>query len=158
VLWLYEDNDAVPINLYREAERRGVNPARLIFAKRMPLSEHLSRHSAADLFLDTFPCNAHTTASDALWAGLPILTRQGEAFASRVASSLLHSVGLSDLVVNEQSEYEKLAIKLAETPALLNKYRQALQENLLKSPLFDTKSYAKNLESLYESLFKSELN
>jgi predicted O-linked N-acetylglucosamine transferase (SPINDLY family) len=157
-LWLYEDNDAVPINLYREAERRGVNPARLVFAKRMPLGEHLSRHSAADLFLDTFPCNAHTTASDALWAGLPILTRQGEAFASRVASSLLHSVGLSDLVVNEQPEYENLAIKLAETPALLNQYKQALQENLLNSPLFDTKSYTKNLELLYESLFNSELN
>ena len=108
VLWLLEDNPWASMNLRREATARGLDPRRLIFAKRIPLAEHLARHRLADLFLDTFPCNAHTTASDALWAGLPLITMAGEAFASRVAASLLHAVGLSDLAVNNPKQYQDL--------------------------------------------------
>ncbi|MBJ7503960.1 MAG: tetratricopeptide repeat protein, partial [Polynucleobacter sp.] len=113
VLWLFEDNPWAAANLKKEAEKRGVNTARLVFAKRMPLSEHLARHRQADLFLDTLPCNAHTTCSDALWAGLPVLTLMGESFASRVAASLLNGIDLPELITTSPEEYEALAIELA---------------------------------------------
>ena len=107
VLWLLEDNKHVAENLRREAQVRGVKPDRLIFAGRMPMAQHLARHKCADLFLDTLPCNAHTTASDALWAGLPVLTRMGESFASRVAASLLNAIGLPELITTSAIEYER---------------------------------------------------
>ena len=113
VLWLLEDNETAANNLRREAEARGVEPARLVFARRMPLPEHLARHRAADLFIDTLPYNAHTTASDALWAGLPVLTRIGESFAGRVAASLLNAVGLPELITATQEQYEAMAVALA---------------------------------------------
>ena len=116
VLWLLEDNKHVAENLRREAQVRGVKPDRLIFAGRMPMAQHLARHKCADLFLDTLPCNAHTTASDALWAGLPVLTRMGESFASRVAASLLNAIGLPELITTSAIEYERLAIDMAQIP------------------------------------------
>ena len=113
VLWLLEANALVKDNLREEARQRGVDPDRLIFAPKLPSPEHLARHRLADLFLDTLPYNAHTTASDALWAGLPVLTCAGETFAGRVAGSLLHAVGLPELVTTSLEEYETLARKLS---------------------------------------------
>ena len=116
VLWLLDDNPAAVRNLKREAEARGVSTQRLIFAPRRPVEEHLARHRLADLFLDTLPCNAHTTASDALWAGLPVLTCTGDTFAGRVAASLLSAVGLPELITDSLPSYEALAMKLARDP------------------------------------------
>jgi predicted O-linked N-acetylglucosamine transferase (SPINDLY family) len=152
VLWLFEDNPQASDNLRRAAERSGVRPERLIFAPRMRLPEHLARHRAADLFVDTVPCNAHTTASDALWAGLPVLTLAGEAFAGRVAASLLNAVGLSELVASTQAEYEELAVELAADPKRLASLRRALAERRLTAPLFDTPLYTKHLEAAYSSM------
>ena len=129
VLWLIDDNPAAVDNLRREAERRSVSGERLIFAKRVPLAEHLARHRAADLFIDTLPYNAHTTASDALWSGLPVLTLTAEAFASRVAASLLNAIELPELVAATQEEYEALAIQLATNPERLGQIRQKLEKN-----------------------------
>jgi predicted O-linked N-acetylglucosamine transferase (SPINDLY family) len=115
----------------------------------MPLSEHLARYRQADLFLDTFPYNAHTTASDALWAGLPILTLMGQSFASRVAASLLNAIGLSELITGTQEEYEELAIELALNPNKLADIKLRLANNRLTTPLFDTPLFTKNLEAAY---------
>ena len=115
----------------------------------MNLPEHLARHEAADLFLDTIPCNAHTTASDALWAGLPVLTCTGEAFASRVAASLLHAIKLPELVTTNIKDYEDLAIELAHNPMVLKQLKDKLAANRLTTPLFDTELFASNLESCY---------
>src|SRR5205814_3329585 len=117
VLWLFENNATAASNLRKEAAARGVDPERLIFATRLPVAEHLARHRLADLFLDTLPYNAHTTASDALWAGLPVLTCRGSAFAARVAASLLGAVGLPELVTDNPADYESLALRLAFDPA-----------------------------------------
>ncbi len=122
VLWLLEGNAAATRNLRAEAERRGVAPGRLIFAPRMGMAEHLARHRYADLFIDTFYYNAHTTASDALWAGLPVLTYLGNAFAGRVAASLLNAMGLPEMITSSHAEYESLAIDLATNPELLSAY------------------------------------
>jgi predicted O-linked N-acetylglucosamine transferase (SPINDLY family) len=149
VLWLFEDNPQAGANLRQAAERHGVRPERLIFAPRMRLPEHLARHRAADLFLDTVPCNAHTTASDALWAGLPVLTLAGETFASRVAASLLNAVGLPELVASTQADYEELAVALATDPKRLANLRRALAERRLTAPLFDTPRYTAHLEAAY---------
>jgi predicted O-linked N-acetylglucosamine transferase (SPINDLY family) len=158
VLWLLEDNSWASTNLRREAASRGLDPSRLIFAKRMPLADHLARHRLADLFLDTFPCNAHTTASDALWAGLPLITIAGEAFASRVAASLLHAVGLPDLVTKNQKQYQDLAVSLGNNVLNLNSIKLRLSENLAQSPLFDVKKYTYDLETLYIDAFNSSIN
>jgi predicted O-linked N-acetylglucosamine transferase (SPINDLY family) len=149
VLWLLEDSDRAAANLRREAEARGVAPARLVFAPRMSLPEHLARQTLADLFLDTSPCNAHTTASDALWAGLPLLTRSGESFAARVGASLLSAVGLPELITTTEAQYEALAIELARDPARLAVLRARLAGNRLSAPLFDTPRFTRHLESAY---------
>ena len=149
VLWLLEDNPFAAANLRREAQARGIAPGRLVFAPRMEPSEHLARHRLADLFLDTLPCNAHTTASDALWAGLPLLTCAGAAFAGRVAASLLHAVGLPELVTESQADYEALAIALAHDPARLKALRDTLQAQLPTAPLFDTQRFARGIEAVY---------
>jgi predicted O-linked N-acetylglucosamine transferase (SPINDLY family) len=149
VLWLLADNPAAAANLRKEADRRGVDPARLVFALRLPMPEHLARHRLADLFLDTLPYNAHTTASDALWAGLPVLTLMGEAYASRVGASVLRAIDLPELVTSTQDEYESLAVSLATTPDQLASVRRRLQANRLSAPLFDSKLYAKHLEDAY---------
>lgn len=154
VLWLLEDNTSAAINLRKEASHRGLDPTRLVFAKRMDLSEHLARHKLADLFLDTLPYNAHTTASDALWAGLPVLTCMGESFASRVASSLLHAIELPELVTKTQIDYEKLAIELATNHAKLNVIKGKLEKNRLTTPLFNTAVFAKNIEAAYTVIYE----
>ncbi len=123
VMWLYERDTAAKANLAREASARGVAPERLVFAPRLPLSEHLARHRLADLFLDTLPYNAHTTASDALWAGLPVLTCAGSTFAGRVAGSLLRAVGLDELITTSLEEYEALALRLVRDTELMGRFR-----------------------------------
>ena len=154
VLWLFEDNSTAATNLRKEAQRRGLDPARLVFAKRMDLPEHLARHSLADLFLDTLPCNAHTTASDALWAGLPVLTRMGESFASRVAGSLLHAIGLPELVTESEEDYEALAVELGTNPVKLKAIKAKLEKNRLTTPLFDTPLFAKHIEAAYTKMYE----
>jgi predicted O-linked N-acetylglucosamine transferase (SPINDLY family) len=155
VLWLLQDNLWVENSLKNSAQHCGVDPERLVFAQRINLSEHLARHRQADLFLDTFPYNAHTTASDALWTGcLPVLTLMGKSFASRVAASLLHAIGLPELVTNSQSAYEALAIELAKNPEKLNAIRIKLASNRLTSPLFDTPLFTKNLEAAFLEIYE----
>lgn len=149
VLWLFGGNAVAAHNLRREAAARDVDPARLIFAPLMDLPDHLARHRAAELFVDTWPCNAHTTTSDALWAGLPVLTCPGESFASRVAASLLTTVGLPELIAATPREYEDLAVALAGDPARLASLKQRLAERRLTAPLFDTALYTRRLESAY---------
>lgn len=153
VLWLFKDNDWATDNLRNEAMKRGVDPHRIVFAERMPLADHLARHRCADLFLDTFNVNAHTTASDALWAGLPVVTKLGASFVARVAGSLLHAVGLPDLIAETPQAYEALALGLATDPARLAAVKSRLESNRLASPLFDTERYARDIELLYERLY-----
>src|SRR5262249_11191597 len=148
VLWLLDAGEATR-NLKHEAEARGVQAERLIFAPHVDLAEHLARESCADLFLDTFPCNAHTTASDAFWAGLPLITCAGETFASRVAASLLHAVGLPELIVSDLASYEALALKLVNTPALLSELKARLKANRDTEPLFDSARFKRHLEEAY---------
>jgi predicted O-linked N-acetylglucosamine transferase (SPINDLY family) len=154
VLWLFQDNPWAVENLKQEALNHGVDPSRLVFAERMPLSEHLARHRQADLFLDTFPYNAHTTTSDALWTGLPVLTLMGNSFASRVAASLLNAIGLPELISNSQEEYEALAIELAKNPAQLMALKQKLASNRLTTSLFDTPQFTKGLEQAYLQMYE----
>ena len=154
VLWLLEDNPTAANNLRMEAEARGVGKERLIFAWRLPLAEHLARHRSADLFLDTLPCNAHTTASDALWSGLPVLTCVGEAFASRVAASLLNAVNLPELITQTQAEYEALAIELALQPEKLESIKTKLQFNRSAGSLFDCKLFTKHIEDAYTQMYE----
>jgi predicted O-linked N-acetylglucosamine transferase (SPINDLY family) len=153
-LWLFQDNPWVVDNLKKEALNHGIDGSRLVFAERMPLSEHLARHQQADLFLDTAPYNAHTTASDALWAGLPVLTLTGRSFASRVAASLLNAIGLPELITNTQEEYEALAIELATHPHKLADIKLKLAKNRLTTPLFDTPLFTKNLEAAYSKMYE----
>jgi predicted O-linked N-acetylglucosamine transferase (SPINDLY family) len=152
VLWLLDDSAAAVANLRREASIRGVDPQRLIFAPRLPPAEHLARHRCADLFLDTLPYNAHTTASDALWAGLPLLTCRGETFAGRVASSLLHQLDLAELIATSQDDYERLAVALAQDSARLAHIRAKLAANRLTTPAFDTRRLTRNLEAAYRDM------
>ena len=152
VLWLLQGNPIAAKNLRKEAEARGLDSKRLIFAKRAPLAEHLARHQQADLFLDTFPCNAHTTASDALWAGLPVLTHMGQSFASRVAASLLRAADLPELVTDSQDGYERMAIHLARNPDELRALKNRLMHNRDTCALFDTESYVRNLEQAYQQI------
>jgi predicted O-linked N-acetylglucosamine transferase (SPINDLY family) len=153
VLWLQQGGETVAGNLRREAARRGIDGGRLIFADRMEsLPEHLARLRAADLFLDTFPYNAHVTALDALWAGVPVLTYPGESFASRVAASLVRTVGLPELIAGSPSQYEETAVELAADPVRLGQLRHKLA--LRDTPLFDTEHYARNLEAVYETIYE----
>ncbi len=144
VLWLLQNNDAVVRNLRREAEARGVAAERLRFAPRTDLAAHLARHRLADLFLDTLPCCAHTTASDALWAGLPVLTSLGTTFAGRVGASLLHALGLAEMIATSSAEYEALALKLARDPGALAGLRRRLAANRPLAPLFNTGRFTRN--------------
>lgn len=150
VLWLLEDGPAAIRNLRMEAEARGVSGARLLFAKQIPQADHLARYRAADLFLDTLPCNAHTTASDALWVGCPVLTQLGESFAARVAASLLAAIDLPELIAATPADYEERAIALATRPDLLARIKHKLCANRLTSALFDTDRYTRHLESAYQ--------
>jgi len=149
VLWLLQDNPTAAANLRKEAERRGVDASRLVFAPRISPEENLARQRNADLFLDTLPCNAHTTASDALWVGLPVLTCPGKSFTARVAASLLYAMDMPELVAATLADYEALAIALAKDPARLKDVKDKLVANRATSPLFDTETYARDIEALY---------
>jgi len=155
VLWLSELNPAAQGNLRREAERCGVNPQRLIFAPKVAdNADHLARQRLADLFLDTVPYNAHTTASDALWAGLPVLTCLGETFAGRVAASLLRAIGLPELITTSLDEYEALALKLASNPVLLATIKSKLGQNRETYPLFNTARFTRHIEAAYITMWE----
>jgi predicted O-linked N-acetylglucosamine transferase (SPINDLY family) len=154
VLWLLEANPQVAANLRKEAAVRGVNPNRLVFAPRLPSEQHLARHRLADLFLDTLPYNAHTTASDALWAGLPALTCAGETFASRVAGSLLTAIGLPELITYSLEDYEARALHLVRRPQELAGLRERLAKNRLSAPLFDTSRFTRHLETAYKLMWE----
>lgn len=153
VLWLLVDNPSAKSNLIIEAKKQGIDSERIIFAERMPLSEHLSRQKNADLFLDTLPYNAHTTSSDALWSGLPVLSLIGNSFVSRVAASLLNAIGLPELIVKGPKEYEELAIELATNPERLENIKLKLINQRLTAPLFDTPLFTKNLEAAYIKIY-----
>lgn len=150
VLWLYRSNAAAEANLKRQAERCGIAPERIVFAVRLPNPQHLERHRHADLFVDTFNMNAHTTTVDALWAGLPVVTKQGGQFAARVASSLLHAAGMPELVTTSEADYERLILELATDPARLSGTRAQLAANRLTTALFDTVGYTRYFETALE--------
>ncbi|MFO0995854.1 MAG: tetratricopeptide repeat protein [Alphaproteobacteria bacterium] len=154
VLWQLRDNDLVVGNLRREATARGVDPDRLVFAPRVPLADHLARHRLADLFIDTLPYNAHTTASDALWAGLPLVTCAGRSFQARVAGSLLKAIGLPELITDSLEAYEALALRLATNPRELAAIREKLARNRLTTPLFDTDRFRRHLEAAYREMWR----
>jgi predicted O-linked N-acetylglucosamine transferase (SPINDLY family) len=154
VLWLMAGAGPFARHLREEAERHGVAGERLVFAPRQPLDQHLARLSLADLVLDTLPYNAHTTASDALWAGVPLATCRGRAFAGRVAASLLSAIGLPELVTEDLNGYEALAARLAREPALLQSFRDRLAENRLTHPLFDTDRFRRHIEAAYRRMWK----
>jgi len=154
VLLLYTDISTAAKNLKMEAEKRGVNPERLIFGEKLIRSQYLARCRSADLFLDTLPYNAGATATDALWAGLPVLTCMGESFASRYAASLLFAIGLPELVAETQAEYEALAIELATSPTKLKVIKDKLETNRLATPLFDTALFTKHIEAAYTKMYE----
>jgi protein O-GlcNAc transferase len=154
VLWLLSGNKIVETNLRQEAEARGIQSERLIFANSLPKDEHLTRLRFADLALDTRIVNGHTTTSDALWAGVPVITLQGDHFASRVSSSVLSAIGLTELISHSLEEYETLAVQLALNPADLRAIRQNLAKNRLSAPLFDTPRFVRNLESAYKEMWE----
>ncbi|MBX9709401.1 MAG: tetratricopeptide repeat protein [Xanthobacteraceae bacterium] len=158
VLWLLAGNGTAKDNLRREAAIRGIDTQRIVFAPRTEVADHLARHRAADLFLDTLPCNAHTTASDALWAGLPLVTCIGSTFAGRVAASVLNAAGLPELVTTSLEDYEALALKLARDPALLGSIKAKLAAGRLTSPLFDTARYARHIEAAYTTMWQRAQN
>ena len=149
VLWLLENNPAATANLRRKAEARGVAGERLVFAPIVPLAQHLARFTLADLFLDGLPSNGHTTASDALWTGVPVLTRRGTAFAGRVAASLLGAIGLPELITETPQQYRALALSLARDPSALRALKDKLAANRRTMPLFDAASVTRNIESAY---------
>ena len=153
LLWLLQDNDAATRNLRAAAQAHGIAAERLRFAPRIRLDEHLARHACADVFLDTLPYNAHTTASDALWAGLPVLSCRGTSFPGRVGASLLHALGLADeLLVDDVTAFEARAIELARDRARLARVRERLARARTTAPLFDTPAYCTALERAYESM------
>jgi predicted O-linked N-acetylglucosamine transferase (SPINDLY family) len=149
VLWLSEVSDGTKDNLRQHAAARGVDPERLVFAPRIEQAEHLARQRLADLFLDTLPSSTQAAASDALWAGLPVLTCRGNTFAGRVASSQLHSLGLTELVTASLADYAALAQWLAEDRDILAEIKKRLAENRLTCPLFDTDLMRRNIEEAY---------
>jgi predicted O-linked N-acetylglucosamine transferase (SPINDLY family) len=153
VLWLLETNATVAENLRKEARHRGLDSERLVFAPRISTPDHLARHRCADLFLDTLPYNAHTTASDALWAGLPVLTQIGETFAGRVAASLLTAIGLPELITPTPKDYEDLAIELATSPEKLLTIKRKLAENRLTTSLFNTQLFTQDIERAYVAIY-----
>jgi predicted O-linked N-acetylglucosamine transferase (SPINDLY family) len=154
VLFLYSGNEWAQANLIREAEKKGIDSQRVIFGKQLPTDEYLARYQVCDLFLDTSPYNAGTTASDALWAGLPVLTLMGNSFASRMAASLLKAIDLPELITTNQSAYEDRAIELANNPQQLAEIKQKLARNRDSTPLFDTPLFTKNLESAYTTIYQ----
>jgi predicted O-linked N-acetylglucosamine transferase (SPINDLY family) len=158
VLLLYSENPLAKQNLLTEARQRGVADNRLVFAETLPLPDYLARYRTADLFLDSLPYNAGTTASDALWAGLPVLTQCGHSYASRMASSLLNNIGLPELITHSVAEYETLAIQLATNSAQMTALKQKLQLNRYSKPLFNIQAFTDNLEQAYRRMYRRYLN
>ncbi len=154
VLWLMEEDPEASENLRKQALARGVQAHRLVFARPLPMPEHLARYRLADLFLDTWPCNAHTTASDALWVELPVLTLPGRSFTSRVASSLLTTVGLPELIADNAAGYEDAAVSLAGNPRRMAELRRHLAAARLSTPLFDTVMYTRHLEEAFRQMYE----
>lgn len=154
VLWLLDDNPEATRHLREEAGRRGVSAERLVFGPRIPQEEHLARHRLADLFLDTQPCTAHTTASDALWMGVPLITCMGASFASRVAGSVLQAAGLPELIAGDLQEYEALALALATTPVRLGEIKDKLDRHRREFPLFDTDRFRRHIETGYVTMWE----
>jgi predicted O-linked N-acetylglucosamine transferase (SPINDLY family) len=152
VLWLLATSAEATANLRREAQGAGIEPQRLIFAPRVSVGEHVARNAAADLFLDTYPYGAHTTANDALLAGLPLITRVGDTLVSRIAGSQLAAIGLPELITASFAAYEALALKLATEPGLLQRYRDRLAANRHTTPLFDMRAYARDFEDAMEGI------
>jgi predicted O-linked N-acetylglucosamine transferase (SPINDLY family) len=153
ILWMSAPNESAVRNLRSEAERRGISGERLIFAQRLAQQEdHLARQRLAGLFLDTLPYNAHSTAADALWAGLPVLTCPGASFAGRVAGSLLHAVGLPEMITRSLQDYEALALKLAREPDVLARLKTKLSSQRTTSPLFDTARTTRHIEAAYRQM------
>ena len=153
MLWLLGESEAATGNLRREARARGVDPDRLVFAGRTRTQDYLARYRLADLFLDTLPFNGGATASDALWAGLPVLTCAGQVYAARMAGSLLHAVGLPELVTDSLGDYEELAVQLARDAKRLRETKAKLERNRLSMPLFDTGRFTRNLEAAYAAMW-----
>jgi predicted O-linked N-acetylglucosamine transferase (SPINDLY family) len=155
VVWLSRASDAVIHNLRVAAAAHGIDPARLVFASRTAhLADHLARHRLADMFLDTLPYNAHATASDALWAGLPVVTCAGRSLAGRVAASLVEAVGLADLVTHDLWQYEALALRLAHDHTALAGVKARLAQNRTTSPLFDTNLFRRHIEAAYATMWE----
>src|SRR6266508_4531411 len=154
VLWLLQTNDLAVANLRREAQARGIHPNRLVFAPKVALADHLARHRLADLVLDTLPYNAHTTTSDALWTGVPVVTCMGSTFPARVAASLLHAVGLPELVTTSLGEYAALALELATDRGRLQAIRRKLEANRLTCPLFDTGRFSRHVEAAFTTMWE----
>jgi predicted O-linked N-acetylglucosamine transferase (SPINDLY family) len=154
VLWLLRDNQSAEVNLRKEALCRSIDPVRLVFADRVDREQHLARHHLADLFLDTLPINAHTTASDALWTGLPVLTCLGRAFAGRVGASVVTAAGLPELVACSLKDYEATARRLANERSLLAGFRQRLGQEKLVCPLFDTRRFCRHIEAAYTTMWE----
>jgi len=155
VLWLRQSNQFSHINLKNEAQKRKVDPSRLVFADKVPVDEHLARQRLADLFVDTFVFNAHTTATEALWAGLPVVTKIGRGCAARVAGSLLNALALPELVTETEQDYEALILELATNPMKLGKIKEKLATNRLTQPLFNTELYTKHLENGYQQAYQN---
>jgi predicted O-linked N-acetylglucosamine transferase (SPINDLY family) len=153
VLWLFKGNDYASQNLRKEALKRGVDPDRLIFAEKLSQSEHLARHKHADLLLDTFNVNAHTTASDALWAGLPLVTLPGEQFAARVAASILTAANLPELIAKDEVDYQVIALDLALNPEKIAAVKQKVKDQNKTCPLFDSEGYTRDLEAGFEAAY-----
>jgi predicted O-linked N-acetylglucosamine transferase (SPINDLY family) len=154
VLWLIDTNELATQKLRGQARARGIDPERLVFAAKTGVEDHLARHGLADLFLDTLPYNAHTTANDSLWVGVPVVTCKGGTFAGRVAASLLQAVGLSELVTENVADYESLALSLATDPSRLKVIRDRLVQSRSSAPLFDTDRFRRHIEAAYETMWK----
>jgi predicted O-linked N-acetylglucosamine transferase (SPINDLY family) len=154
VLWLKGTNEWASCNLRKEAQKRNIDPDRIIFTERVSMPEHLARHRLADLFLDTFHYNAHSTASDALWAGLPVVTLAGQGFAARVAASLLCAIGLPELVTHSAEDYERLALELARDSQKLAALKTKLAALKSNAPLFDTGRFTRHLEDGYTQAYQ----
>ena len=156
VLWLIKSSGYSEANLKLQANKKGINPSRLIFAEKIPLNQHLARHKCGDLFLDTFNYNAHTTASDALWSGMPMISLKGKSFASRVGASLLNGLNMQELICLDKNDYYESALRIAKDPKLLENLREKLKKQILISPLFDSERFTRDLEKIYINLARSE--
>ena len=152
-LWLLENEESDSVkNILEYSKKNGINPKRIIFSKRSEINEYLNKLKVADLFLDTFPITAHTTASDALWVGLPVLTLAGKSMVSRVAGSLLNNINMKELITYSYIDYKNMALKISNNKPYYDKIKSRLLKERLTSPLFNTKQYTKDLEKIYSKL------